>query len=375
MPAPFERITLCAMAMLASIWTANAQTTRQTFLTDEPFQAGETLIWTPAFQKCWDELAKNVGVDQIPIEPETRYVKHLNSFKFNYEATVPTRSHFVFIAGMGDQYIEQANALIRAHFGGTVEPLAKNYFEPFGPDFNSSDNVVHRVLISILSHNHDFSSSFKTWPNPLAFHGATGAQFFAKAFGSWKGKQTATPAAIRVLHHDPVAKRFALGIPGDDADISMILLLDDSTDTVGKQIEVVRTWLRQATPDAASDSSSFIQPSDTLLIPKLRLFHHMDFADVLRGTAHFAYGSLVIARAGQTVQLTLNESGAEMVTKAFLVPPTYLSTDSGAGGGRVPPSPERQFIFDRPFTLMFWKAGAEIPFFFARIEKGSLERY
>jgi hypothetical protein len=155
----------------------------------------------------------------------------------------------------------------------------------------------------------------------------------------------------------------------------MILLLNDSLETVGKQVEQVQAWIQQASANTTPDSISILQPIDTLLVPKLKLSHHMDFADLLRGTAHFPGGDLVVAKAGQTVRLTLNESGAEMVTKAYLIPPTFLSTDGGGAPGRTAPPNERQFVFDRPFSLMFWKKGAEIPFFFARVDVGAVEGF
>jgi hypothetical protein len=372
-PARFQ-VVIFTIGLLLH-FPLSAQTIRQTFLTDEPFAAGETLVWTPAFQKCWDELAKNVGAEEIPLKPETPFVRHLNSFTFDYEATVPKRSHFVFIAGMGNQFIDQANALIMAQFGGTVEPLAKNYFEPFGPDFFPPEDVLHRVLLSILSHNHDFTSSFVPNAKPLPFHGGSGAPQFTKSFGSWRGSQPAVPSSVKVLHYDAANRRHAISIPGDAEDISLILLMNESLDTVGAQIDQIHTWIKQAAANATPDSLSFLQPIDTFLVPKLKLTHHMDFADLLRGTAHFPGGDLVIARAGQSVQLTLHESGAEMVTKAYLIPPTFLSSDAGGAPGRTTPPNERQFVFDRPFSLMFWKKGAEIPFFFARIDIGAVEGF
>ena len=359
-----KSILYSCLALFSLVAVGESQV-RQSLLLNERFLQGESLLWSPAFQKCWDETAKAVGWESIPLKPETDVVRQLNSFEWKYEETVPGRTHFVFVSGTGDSFREKANKLIKRHFGTAVPPLDEGYFESLlGPEDLASP-PVEMILLSILKHDLNFETSFEKEPESRVFVTGTGAIKTTRFFGSWGEHREKFGGAATILNHAPERKAYSLAFQGASPDELLILVRDDSLKSIEDTVAATRRFL---SADSERVSNSLTQ-TDTLLIPEVNLDSFVDLAGNLRGLADDGIRKVAIARAGQRIRLKLDQKGASMVTAAFLIPLTYLSS-SGGDDARGPAG--RRFVFDRPFQLMLWRRGAEWPFLFAHIDADSL---
>lgn len=355
----------CYLVFLPLLTVGESQV-KQTLVLNETFLPGQSLLWSPAFQKCWDETAKVVGWDGIPLKPETEVVKQLNSFKWEYSDTVPERSHFVFVSGTGDSFRDQANKLIMRHFGAAVPPLEEGYFDSLLAPDDFGRAPVEMILLSILKHDLVFENSFEDEANFRDFVSGTGEVKAIQFFGSWGDHREKFGGAATILNYEAGKKRFCVAFQGASPEELLILVSDDSLGTVEETVEATRRFL---SPDSKRFSPS-LAIADTLLIPKVNLDSFVDLAGQLRGVAEQGGIRMAIARAGQRIRLSLDQNGASMVTAAFIIPPTFLSTSSGP---ETSTNAGRQLVFDRPFQLMLWRKGAEWPFLFAHIDADSLD--
>ncbi|MEC5129487.1 hypothetical protein VSU19_22185 [Verrucomicrobiales bacterium BCK34] len=357
-------VVFCCAAFFPLLASGELQV-KQSLLLDENFLPGQSLLWAPAFQKCWDETAKAVGWEDIPLEPETKIVRQLNSFEWDYEETVPGRSHFVFVSGTGESFREQANKLIKRHFGTAVPPLEAGYFDALLPPGNQSGPVAEMILLSILKHDLVFETSFEEERDSRLFVSQSGATKVTPFFGSWGAHRKKLQGAATILNYNSGANAFTVAFQGASPEELLILVQDESLKTIKDTVEVTRRLLL---PEVMQTSTP-LSMTDTLLIPKVKLDSFVDLAGQLRGVAEEGGVKLSIARAGQRIQLNLDQNGASMVTAAYVIPPTFLST-SGGGAGKAKQG--RRLVFDRPFQLMLWRRGAEWPFLFARVDLDSL---
>lgn len=359
----------CLLAVaLFTTGTAHGQTVRQTILTDEAFVNGETLFWTPGIQKCWDETAASIGRKTLPLRPETKYVKHLNSFNWDYDQTVPRDSHVVIVTGAGEEFREKANQILLRHFGRSVPPLEEDYFAPLGLQHLGSP-VSEMIILSLLKHDLVFEKALKKYPGRFGFHSKDGTICYPETFGSFGEFRKVFAGTCDVLRYNEEGTEFALSFSSNEKGEKLIFVQSPDLHTIGQTIEKVRDWRK-----AADKNKHQLSAVDTVLIPSLKINHYENLMKYLTGVIALEPPYFMsIARAGQRIQLSLDEKGSSMNTASYVLPATFISSGGGNSGPIARSAEIRKFLFNKPFQMMVWKEGADIPFFFGRIDTSALK--
>ncbi len=339
----------------------------QTLSLNHKFKPGETIVWSPAFQKCWDETCRFYKIESLDLKPETPLVAELNSFTYDYKATVPFKSHLSIVTGLGEEFRKQANNLIIRHFGRD-EPLLEE--ADFATDNPDDLRVLDVMLISILRHKLAFEANFEPSKQPLLFKEDKDQHIKAKCFGIWGKNRSQLPGLGRVLAYSVDKQTLGLAFPGKDPDEEVVLMQNPAITTPLQAVETLENWTA-AFNKAPKDAKRVTGRLDTIIIPQLSLESHADFKAQLPGKMDMGNGSFIsIAAARQRATLKLDEKGATTITKAFIVAPTYITAGGEGWTGGTPGDAkpeERWFVFDQPFIFMVRKKDAKYPFIMAHI--------
>ncbi|MDF1754183.1 MAG: hypothetical protein P1U89_15470 [Verrucomicrobiales bacterium] len=336
---------------------------RQTLSLKETFKPNETLIWSPGFQKCWDEMRTAYQLDKPTFSVDNPLVDELNGFEWKYEDVVPKGAHFSVLSGTGEEYRKNVNKLLTRHFG--------ELFVPFPPNYFGMPGTRGLVLLSILNHDLYFNTDLKQNVAPFVFRSGEGVSRAVKSFGTIGADPAVVTGAIKVIAYDESARRKAIILGGKDGGEEVVLVVDPSLKSTEDVINSVNAWTEimdrnQTLARHHNDSS------DVVVIPEINLSSDIDLKPLFPGMLDLGNGTLVsIARAGQRVGLKMNRKGTRMVTKSYLVPPTYLS-GGDSSGGPVVMAQNRKFIFDQPFFLMLRKKGETYPFLFVKVDQSVL---
>lgn len=117
------------------------------------------------------------------------------------------------------------------------------------------------------------------------------------------------------------------------------------------------------------EPGSPLDENDTFLIPYLKIFNQTDFAPLLNvRSSHDPTRQFNAAL--QQIRLELNPEGVDLETKAFLVPPGFLGSNSANPVGK---DQARNLVFNQPFFLMLWREGGSHPYLAGSISKGGIQ--
>ena len=364
-------MSLFRPALILSILLAQgirADQIEQTLDLDQPFQQGETLLWSPGFQKCWDEMLSFYKLKSAPFNPPNKLAKALNTFPWEYEKTVPGKSHFVVLAGTGEEYRIKTNELLRDYFGNQVAPFPRGSF--------GRTMIQGLTLISILNHHLTFSATLQESPRSLPFQiDLNGKKSLTpvKSFGATGAHRVKIEGQINILAYNEKQNRKALILGGKGPDEQLLLILDPTLKTPRQVITLANAWLK--TQEQNKHHPRYVNHrSDTIEIPEIMCSDYADFSKHFPGEIQVNPATHIsIQKAGQLTQLKMNHEGTKMVTKSYVVAPTYLQSSlPSPANAPVQAARNRNFVFDEPFFLLLRKKTAVYPFLFARIDRQAL---
>ena len=349
-------------------WSSAADQIEQTLDLDRAFQPGETLLWSPGFQKCWDEMLAHYKLENPQFTPPNKLANALNTFKWNYKETVPLKSHFVILSGTGEEHRLRSNQLLQQHFGNHVAPFPKY---SFGREVNRG-----LTLLSVINHQLTFNLDLQPSPRSLLFKfEMDGKKVLSpvKSFGAKGAHRVKIEGKIGILAYHEKENRKALLLSGEKPDEHLLLIRDPALTTPRQVINAANTWLKiyeqnKNHPKYANHRT------DTIEIPEILFSDYANFVKHFPGKINLGPNKYIsVENAGQLTQLKMSHQGTKMVTKSYLVPPTFLIHDEPGGSAQTVHSlKNRNFTFDEPFFLLLRKKDAVYPFLFARIDVGAL---
>tara|TARA_R110002096_G_scaffold29509_4_gene88926 strand:+ start:17101 stop:18159 length:1059 start_codon:yes stop_codon:yes gene_type:complete len=337
-----------------TVTRADDRMVRQTLDLDEVLPKGATTIWTPGFQRCWDEVRGMFNLKKIDLVTPTSEV--LDAFEWDANATIPIGTSISVVGGKGPEFARTANRIIDQAFGpGTPKLNPKDWNVPMAQGI---------CCLTVMKQSVEFELPFREYaPGPAPFKFTDGREESVRYFGSYGSLKPQYAGAGWVLAYEP-GELIAVRLRLKEADQSMFLVMDSRIDSIARAIDLVRKL-----GGNAKKPESRLDGDDTLLVPYLALANQANFLPLLNGGFrgpgdpydHRFHAAL------QLVELELNESGAEMETRSFLVPPGFLG-----GPGKLGKGEPRKLVFDHPFFLLLWKKGGSHPYLATYVGGGGL---
>lgn len=328
---------------------------RQTLDLNEVLPKGATTIWTPGFQRCWDELRGRFNLERINLVTPTSEV--LDAFEWDAKATIPIGTSISVVGGAGPEFARTANRIINQAFGPDTPKLNPK-------DWNSWPfNGIS--CLTVMKQRVEFELPFREYaPGPAPFTFLDGREELIRYFGSYGTLKPQYAGMGWVLAYEP-SEQIAIRLRLRDAEESMFLVMDSRIDSIGEAINLIRRL-----GGNAKKPGSLLDDDDTLLVPHLSLSNQANFLPLLNGEFR-GPGDPISRRfhaALQLVELELNETGADMETRSFLVPPSFL----GKSGPKLGKDEPRKLVFDRPFFLLLWRKGGSHPYLAVYVGGGGL---
>ena len=322
-------------------------TTAKTIFTahlNGPLSTENNLLYCATFQKAWDMMRAQMIKEDIRLKDEPPSVWQLNQLALGNDDLSPDS----YVAGAGaysQDLVQRVNGEVQKKFGDQAD---ENFRLPQASAGNRSI-----IAYGFLYKNLEFPIEFEKILNPLSFQAASSTTH-VKAFG------------IELFSHENrlherLASQVSILDYLDDNDFVLSLTSKSKDDEIIlAKIKPGKTLLdtyQAVAKRIASGKRSFIEERESLKIPKI------DF-DLSHNFSEFEGKSLLnndwenwyIAAATQVTQFKLNEKGAILKSKAFI-----LGRMKGeAPAGRSKP---RMFIFDKPYLICLKQKAGKQPYF------------
>ena len=367
---PLKWLVLAAIGFSATGFAQDL--IRQTILPTEELKPDQTTLWSPCFQLCWDNLKEMHEIDAINLKPENPHCKYLNQFQWDSDKSLPPHDLITIVGESGPKFVETVNAAMLRHFGDKSNLLDPNEWK---------DPIIGGIAaLTVLRRSVNFGSTFKAQKSqPFAFFNNNGDPRDVHAFGSSTPSQRKNNVGSgRVLSYFP-RQKMALALKTEDPEEFVVVMRDPDLKSIMAAIKETKSLLESLPQGTASDpvpQDSYITRLDTIQIPQLKLSSFAAFQEQLKGkytTPNLPEGYWRIARAIQNIDLSLNQSGADMDVRTFIVPPAFLSNSPTTPDPKKPNNPvPRNFVFNKPFFLMFWRKNATVPYLACYINTGGL---
>lgn len=359
-------LTIFFLTILPSV-SPGQDFVRQTIRPDEELVTGRTTLWSPAFQHCWDNLLEMHNVDAIELQPPNSYAKYLNEFQWNADQSLPPHGFITIVGEDGASFVETVNKAILTHFGRTVAPLdPKDWPDPIAGGI---------ALFTVMKRSIAFGSGFEErTDSSFPFFNQEGGVKDVRAFGAWTAKQRIKSAGTaRVLAYIENGKQ-GLALSTDSPDDFVVLLHDPEQKSIMAAIEETKRLLSSV----SARSDTLTTKLDTILIPQLKLSNLGKFEKQLSGKyrtpgmAPDRYFEIV--KACQNIDLSFDQTGADMETRTFLISTTFLSSDtpSSEPAKKTEKAGPRNFVFNKPFFLMLWSKNGTVPYLACYVDTAGL---
>ncbi len=309
-------------------------------------------------------------VDTIELKPKNKYAEYLNQFQWDSDKSLPPHGMLNFVGQNGPEFIKKVNDVLGRHFGGRVKPFRGD--EWITPELGGI------AVLAVFQRSVSFDVGFSPLVDrPFAFFNARGEPRDVYAFGSWTLRQReSNVGAARVLAYQP-QKKMALAIKTADPEEFVVALFDPNLKSIIAAVKETNRLLKNL-PDGSEEKpvppDSYITKDDTILLPMIQLNSLGHFEENLFGIYRIPNAPpneyWRIVKAVQSIDFSLNHSGADMIVRTFVAPAIYLSTDIDEKQAKK--SGPRDFVYNKPFFLMFWRKNASVPYLACYIETGGL---
>jgi hypothetical protein len=362
---------------------------------NEPLVAGQTVLWSPTAQACWDQMKLYHGVHKIEFDQPEPITDVLNSFQLDAKATFPPGTVL-----FGGDDSPQRRAMIRAELMKKAGPNAAKLIGDFRPPGDISPpekpeipTVKHyrlksALFVSCLAHAPKFGSGFSRGQGRRAFTCADGKKLMVRGFGAHTQDAAQLGTELVVLADDLQGGQ-VLRLPfltqSEEMQDYLILARKPGTKTLGDAMKWARDTMKSPiAPQRAIQHqgrwwryTAQLTPLDHFWMPNLKTTLVCDHTELINETYlstpvmedTFTYFWRII-EAQQMLSFKLNETGA-MTQMVFKVSPDFESMSSGGAAG-VPqtemtplaelPEWPKKFTFDQPFLAALWRKDAAWPY-------------
>lgn len=322
-------------------------TTAKTIFTahlNGPLSSENNLLYCATFQKAWDMMRTQMIKEDIRLKDEPPSTRQLNRLTLGNDDLSPDS----YVAGAGaysQDLVQRVNGEVQKKFGDQAD---ENFRLPHASAGNRSI-----IAYGFLYKNLEFPIEFEKIPNPLSFQ-ATSSTTPVKAFG------------IELFSHEKrlhekLASQVSILDYRDDNDFVLSLTSKSKDDEIIlAKIKPGKTLLdtyQAVAKRIASGQRSVIEEHESLKIPKIDfdLSHRFsEFED--KSLLNNDWENWYIAAATQVIRFKLNEKGAVLKSKAFI-----LGRMKGeAPAGRSKP---RMFILDKPYLICLKQKAGKQPYF------------
>jgi len=314
---------------------------------------GESLVWSPLFQACWNKLGAMHAGRMEKIEPANALIDLLNQTQWKEDDVMPKDGYKIFAGPATKEFADATAAEIEKKFGVKSTP----------PEISKTPGgiVVHGILVRDINFQRYF---YRSKIKSLDFKDSTGATHKVTFFGT-AGSLSDGFDQVKVVDYKEDGKSFILNIATDKEDESIIIYRPELAISFEKAIAQVETASK--TPFAGSYgelTDKKLHKNDTLKIPCLSLNANTVFTNQLKGAMYYAGDPQPweIMKAYQTTRFELSEKGAKIRVVAD------ASCDPFGTPPPPPPCIPRNFICDGPFFVFAWRKQAPWPYFAAWID-------
>lgn len=352
---------------------------------DEKLVAGQSVLWSPTGQACWDQMKLYHGVSKIEFDEPEPITDVLNNFKLDVATTFPPGT---VIYGGDDT--PQRREEIRAKLLKMAGPLAAKLlgdFRPPGQVGIDHHRIKSALFVSCVSHAPKFPTGFARDEGRRGFTCADGDKLMVRGFHVSGEKAALLGDEVQVLADDMQGGQvisLAFAPQGEGMEDSLILARKPGLKTLGEAMQ----WVRDARKSPIESRRAVqyqgrwwrythqLTSLDTFWMPKLKVNLVCDHTELVNKTylrtpiPESGYQSFWhIVEAQQMLSFKLGESGA-MTTMVFKVPVDFESMGgSGVAGDILPgqkidtlPEWPKRLHFDGPFLAALWRKGAEWPY-------------
>lgn len=352
---------------------------------DEALVNGQSVIWSPSAQACWDQMKLYHGVQKIEFDKPEPITDVLNTFQLNVMATFPPGT---VIYGGDDS--PQRRSLIRAELMKKVGPNAAKLIGDFRPPGQIGPNhfrIKSALFVSCIAHAPKFPTGFNRDQGRRAFTSADGKKLMLRGFGAHEAQAAQLGEGLVVLADDLQGGQ-VLRLPfiaqNEQMKDYLILVRKPGMKMLGDAMK----WARDAMespiiPERAVQHQGRwwrythqLTANDHFWMPKLKTTLVCDHTELIGKTYlstpvmedGFRYYWRII-EAQQMLSFKLNETGA-LTQMVFKVAPDFEAMGGAAGVfEKTPPKPladlpewPKKFTFDQPFLAALWRKDADWPY-------------
>ncbi len=362
---------------------------------NESLKPGQTLIWSPTAQACWDQMRLYHGLKKIHFDEPDPITDVLNGAEVDVASTFPPGT---VIYG-GDDSPER-RAMIRAELQKKAGPLAAKMIGEFRPPGQIGINhyrLKSALFVSCIAHAPKFPVGFDRDRGERAFHCADGKKIMVRGFGAHDVQAGQIGNGLVVLADD-LKGGHVLRLPfmpeGKESVGGLILIQKPGMKTLGELLK----WARDSISAPMKPQRAFqhdgrwwrythqLNQNDTFWMPKLKASLVCDHAELINKTylrAPVPESSFIIhwkiVEAQQMLNFSLDEAGA-MTQMIFKVPPDFEAMGGSGGSVELPkgmamaalPEWPKRFTFDKPFLAALWRKGAEWPYLACWVDSGMM---
>ncbi|MBU2651416.1 MAG: hypothetical protein KKA81_10820 [Bacteroidetes bacterium] len=342
-------ILIISSSVLSALWS-NGQEATTTFQTmaiahlDEKIEPNQNIVFASSFLAAWNELKVIIGDDICTKEPVS-LVPQLNKQAGLFQGS----DDFVALAGfVKDGIIEQINGALEAKYG-FVNPYLKNYSDRY-------DNIIcYAGFREKISFRHPFLKHSS--PYPFFYNGKYA---HVKCFGISNAdsmlKDLEKICRQVEIYDYKDCNDFIVKLKGKATDSELILAKIPLGKTMNQTIRDVQNRIAHTQPRQLTGG-------ELLVIPCINLFTENNFEELTgKYLANKGFEQYFFAVAGQTLNFSLDETGASTISQSVIV------LKKGPNEGK--------YIFDRPFLVYMKKKNAELPYFAVWISNPEfLEKY
>ncbi|WP_224960160.1 hypothetical protein [Geomonas subterranea] len=321
-------------------------TTAKTIFTahlNGPLSTEDNLLYCATFQKAWDMMRTQMIKEDIRLKDEPPSVRQLNQLALGNDDLSPDS----YVAGAGaysQDLVRRVNGEVQKKFGDQAD---ENFRLPQASAGNRSI-----IAYGFLYKNLEFPIEFEKIPTPLSFQAASSITP-VKAFG------------IELFSHEnrlheKLASQVSILDYRDDNDFILSLTSKSKDDEIIlakiKPGKTILDTYQAVAKRITSGKRSVIEEHESLKIPKINFdlshrFSEFDGKPLLNNDWEKWY----IAAATQAIRFKLNEKGAVLKSKAFIL---------GRMKGEAPVgrSKPRMYIFDKPYLICLKQKAGKQPY-------------
>lgn len=309
-----------------------------------PLSTENNLLYCATFQKAWDMMRTQMIKEDIRLKDEPSSTRQLNQLALGNDDISPD----AYVAGAGpysQELVQRVNGEVQKKFGDQAD---ENFRLTQAPAGNLSI-----IAYGFLYKNLEFPIEFEKIPTPLSFqaaHSTTPVKAFGiELFSHEKRLHEKVASQVRILDYQD-DNDFVLSLTSKSKDDEIILAKIKPGKTLLDTYQAVEEKI-------ASGKRSFIEEHESLKIPKIDFDLSHNFSEFeSKSLLNKGWENWYIAAATQVIRFKLNEKGAVLKSKAFI-----LGRMKGeAPAGRSKP---RMFIFDKPYLICLKQKAGKQPYF------------